>query len=64
MPSSLTLTSPNEEDYAQAISVAASRYEQPVALYRGQPKSLRALLNRAARAWAAFLTPPSGAAPA
>jgi hypothetical protein len=61
LPSSVALTSPNEEHYAEAISVSATRYEQPVALYRGRPRSLAALLNRAARAWAS-LTMPAGKA--
>jgi len=62
LPSSLTLTSPNEQDYAAAISVTAPPYRQPVALYRGRPKSLAALLNRAARAWAAHVVAPEPSA--
>lgn len=56
-PSSLALTSPNEEDCAEAILVSGAQKVRPVALYRGQPHSLRALLNRAARAWARFVSP-------
>lgn len=62
MPSSLALTSPNEQDYAEAILVASPRREQPVALYRGQPKSLAALFNRAARAWASLVSAPAPSA--
>ena len=57
LPSAVALTSPNEEHYAEAISVSAARYEQPVALYRGRPRSAGALLNRAARAWARIVAP-------
>jgi hypothetical protein len=61
MPSSLALTSPNEQDYAEAISVAAPGYGQPVALYRGRPRSAAALLNRVARAWASLVSTPASA---
>lgn len=59
MPSSLALTTPNEEDYAAAIAVRPSRDLQPVVLYRGRPRSLAALLNRAARAWAGWISAPA-----
>lgn len=62
LPSSVALTSPYEEDCAAAIAVKSPRYEQPVALYRGRPKSLRATLNRVARAWHDFLAPAPGRA--
>ena len=63
MPSAVALTSPYDEDYAALIARSGRRYDQPVALYRGRPRSMRALLNRAARAWSAWLAPrPAGAA--
>jgi hypothetical protein len=62
LPSSVALTTPNEEDCAEEISVRATRYSQPVALYRGEPNSLRAMLNRAARAWSDLVFPARGAA--
>lgn len=61
-PSSVALTSPNEEHFARAISVSASRGAEPVAVYRGRPRSLEALLNRAARAWARLVSMPAGKA--
>ncbi len=65
MPSSLALTTPNEEDYAEAIAVRPARDLQPVALYRGRPRSLGALLNRAARAWVRWTSAsPAGTASA
>jgi hypothetical protein len=64
LPSAVALTSPNEEHYAKEISVSAARDEQPVALYRGSPRSLAALLNRAARAWASVTMPAGKAATA
>ena len=57
LPSSLALTSPNEEDYAEAILLSGAQHARPVALYRGEPHSLRALLNRVARAWTRFVSP-------
>jgi hypothetical protein len=50
-PSALALTSPYDEDYAVAISRSGAKHPRPVALYRGRPRSLAAMLNRAARAW-------------
>jgi hypothetical protein len=61
LPSSLALTSPYEEDYAEAVSLSGPKYVQPVALYRGRPRSVAAMLNRAARAWSNLVS--GGAAP-
>ena len=64
LPSSLALTSPYEEDYAEAVSLSGPKYAHPVALYRGRPRSLTAMLNRAARVWARLVAPATGAAQA
>lgn len=61
-PSALALTSPHEEDYAEAILVGTPKDEPLAQLYRGRPRSLAALLNRAARAWARFVAPQPQAA--
>lgn len=56
-PSSIALTSPYEEHSAAFIGHAAKRAAPLAALYRGEPRSVVALLNRAARAWQRLVAP-------
>ncbi|HYD55289.1 MAG TPA: DUF2917 domain-containing protein [Burkholderiales bacterium] len=58
-PSAVALTSPNEEHFASRIALAPAGARAAAPIYRGQPRSFSALLNRLARVWAQ-LTAPAG----
>lgn len=56
-PSAVALTSPVEEHCASAITVTPRSGASPTTLYRGQPKSAVALLDRLARLWDEIAVP-------